>query len=135
MSNLLPQKPPVDRPEPEARIINLGEGDTDEVFSVLGSDIARTALAELYRSPATQSELAERVGTSIQNVGYHLDQLVGAGLVTIVDQWYSENGMEMDVFAPDSDPLILVAGDHDQKLAVDNSATCSRVDTVTSSDD
>ncbi|WP_276274004.1 ArsR/SmtB family transcription factor [Haloarcula litorea] len=119
MSHLLPQKSPVDRPDPGSRVVELGHDDAGEVFSVLGSSLARTVLAELHRSPATQSELAERTDASIQNVGYHLDRLDEAGLVTVVDQWYSRNGAEMDVFAPTDDPLIVVASGDGQDGTVE----------------
>jgi len=80
------------------------------VFSVLSSEVARSILGELYRSPTTQSDLADRLDTSIQNVNYHLDNLAEAGLVTVVDEWYSEKGTEMDVYAPAGEPLVLIAG-------------------------
>jgi DNA-binding transcriptional ArsR family regulator len=111
MSQLLPRKPPVERPDDGARVVGLDDGDSGAVFSVLSSAVARGILTELYRTPATQSELADRVDTSIQNVDYHLDKLVMADLVDVVDQWYSEKGIEMDVYAPTGDPLVLVAGD------------------------
>lgn len=118
MSQLLPQKPPVERPDDEARVVELDDDDSESVFSVLSSDVARSILTDLYRNPATQSELADHVDTSIQNVDYHLDKLVMAGLVDVVDQWYSEKGVEMDVYAPTGEPLVLVAGDGDAQDAV-----------------
>ena len=111
MSALLPQKPPVERSGSDSHVVSLGDDGSDAVFSVLSSTLARRVLAELYRSPATQSELADRVDTSIQNVSYHLDNLVDAGLVDIVDEWYSEKGRRMDVYAPEGSPLVLVVGD------------------------
>ena len=111
MSALLPQKPPVERSGSDSRVVSLGDDGSDAVFSVLSSTVARRVLAELYHSPATQSELAERVDTSIQNVSYHLDNLVDAGLVDVVDEWYSEKGRRMDVYAPEGSPLVLVVGD------------------------
>lgn len=111
MSALLPQKPPVERSGSDSRVVSLGDDGSDAVFSVLSSTVARRVLAELYRSPATQSELADRVDTSIQNVSYHLDNLVDAGLVDVVDEWYSEKGRRMDVYAPEGSPLVLVVGD------------------------
>lgn len=111
MSALLPQRSPVERSGHESRVVSLGDAGSDAVFSVLSSEVARTLLAELYRDPATQSELADRAGTSIQNVSYHLDNLVDAGLVAVVDQWYSEKGREMDVYAPEGSSLVLVVGD------------------------
>ena len=109
MSALLPHKPPVER-DTESQVVSLSDTDSDAVFTVLSSEAARSVLRELYRGPATQSELADRVDTSIQNVSYHLGNLTDAGLVDIVDQWYSEKGREMDVYAPSGSPLVLVVG-------------------------
>ncbi|MFC6976585.1 ArsR/SmtB family transcription factor [Halomicroarcula sp. GCM10025709] len=135
MSHLLPQKPHVDRPDPDSRVVTLDDEDADEIFATLGSDISRAVLAELHRNPATQSELAERVDTSIQNVGYHVEQLLGAGLVTVVDQWYSQKGVEMDVFAPAEVPLVLVAGGHERTVTVQNNTSSSKVDGLANGDD
>lgn len=110
MSALLPHRPAVER-DTESQVVSLSDTDSDAVFTVLSSDAARSVLQELYCAPATQSELADRVDTSIQNVSYHLGNLVDAGLVDIVDQWYSEKGREMDVYAPSGSPLVLVVGD------------------------
>jgi len=114
MSQLLPRKPPVDRPDDGPRVVGLDDRESGDVFSVLSSEVARSILTELYRDPATQSELADRVDTSLQNVRYHLDGLTDAGLVEVVDQWYSEKGAEMDVYAPNGGPLVLVAGGRKQ---------------------
>ncbi|GGJ03637.1 hypothetical protein GCM10008995_11780 [Halobellus salinus] len=111
MSALLPHTPPVERSGSGSQVVTLGDDGSDAVFSVLSSTVARQVLGELYRSPATQSELADRVDTSIQNVSYHLDNLVDAGLVDVVDEWYSEKGRRMDVYAPEGSPLVLVVGD------------------------
>jgi len=112
MSALLPHKPPVER-DTESQVVSLGDDESDAVFGVLSSEAARAVLRELYRGPATQSELADRIDTSIQNVSYHLGNLVDAGLVDVVDQWYSKKGREMDVYAPNGSPLVLVVGGGD----------------------
>ncbi len=112
MSGLIPREPPDRQPE-QPQVVGLGDGDSADVFSVLSSDTARSVLGQLYREPATQSELADEFGTSIQNVAYHIERLVAADLVTVVDSWYSEKGRDMDVYAPAGDPLVLVAGCRD----------------------
>jgi DNA-binding transcriptional ArsR family regulator len=114
MSGLLPRKQSAERPDADPQVVGLTDQRSTDVFAVLSSGVARSVLQQLYRGPATQSTLADRVGTSIQNVDYHLDNLREAGLVEIVDQWYSEKGKEMDVYAP-SGPLVLVAGSGDQR--------------------
>ncbi len=113
MSGLLPREPPVEQPE-QPQVVGLGDGDSADVFSVLSSETARSVLGQLYREPATQSELADELELSIQNVAYHIERLVAADLVTVVDSWYSEKGRDMDVYAPTGDPLVLVAGGRDE---------------------
>ncbi|MBB6646177.1 ArsR/SmtB family transcription factor [Halobellus ruber] len=110
MSALLPRRSPVEPTTDESQVVSLDDVGSEAVFSVLSSEVARTLLAELHNGPATQSELADSADTSIQNVSYHLDNLVDAGLVDVVDQWYSEKGREMDVYAPEGS-LVLVVGD------------------------
>lgn len=65
----------------------------------------------LYKGPAAASEVARRVGTSVQNAQYHLDNLVDAGFVETVGTRYSERGREMTVYAPTDNPLTMVLGD------------------------
>ena len=110
MNQLLPRKPDVEVSNEDSLVLGLADQETNSVFSVLSSELARSILDQLYDSPATQSELAACEDTSIQNVSYHLENLVEAGLVEVVDQWYSEKGREMDVYAPAGDSLVLIAG-------------------------
>ena len=77
------------------------------VFDALTSETARDLLAILHDSPAPPSELASALGTSIQNVSYHLGRLEAAGLVEVVGSRYSEKGAEMDVYAPTGSPLLV----------------------------
>jgi DNA-binding transcriptional ArsR family regulator len=94
-------------PEVDAdpRVLDLDAGA--EVFGALTSGTARALLANLYDSPAPPSELASGLGTSVQNLGYHLDRLESAGLVEAVGSRYSEKGAEMDVYAPAGAPLVI----------------------------
>ena len=86
MSGLLPRKPPVQAPESDPRVLDIMAGETAAVVTALPSDTARAILAELDEEPATQSELADRTEISIQNIGCHLDRLVDADLVAVVEQ-------------------------------------------------
>lgn len=113
MTQLLPHRSEVDVGDRSSRIVRLDEAPADAVFSILSTRTARAMLVELYREPTTLSALADRTDISVQNATYHLDRLQESGLVEAVDTWYSSRGREMDVYAPTSDPLLLVAGDVD----------------------
>lgn len=89
----------------------VGLQDESDVFAVLAVDCAREILIALYEEPAAASEVARRVGTSVQNAQYHLENLVDAGIVETVGTRYSERGREMTVYAPTDNPLTMVLGD------------------------
>ncbi|QGN07506.1 ArsR family transcriptional regulator [Halorhabdus sp. CBA1104] len=111
MSRLLPGRPDPTTEDREPTMLALDDDRADEVFDALGSETARTILQSLHGDPRPASELTDEVGTTLQNVQYHLTKLQAADLVTVVDTWYGENGAEMDVYAPTDEALVLFAGE------------------------
>ena len=85
--------------------------EADGLITALSSGMGREILTVLHEDAMPPSDVAEAVGTSIQNVTYHLDRLQEAGLVRVIDTWYSSRGREMDVYALVSDPIMLCIGD------------------------
>ncbi|WP_435159030.1 ArsR/SmtB family transcription factor [Haladaptatus sp. DFWS20] len=98
-----------------ARIHELTDDEATEVFESLSSETARTLLSHLHENPQTASDLAECVGTSVQNVQYHLRKFQEAGLVEVVDNWFSSRGTEMKVYCPTHQSLVLYTGDEPEK--------------------
>jgi DNA-binding transcriptional ArsR family regulator len=114
MERLLPSR--VDpRPRDDPKVYGLEEEGTQDALSALSAETARKILTELYDQPAAPAELQEEVGTSLQNVHYHLENLESADLIRQVGTRYSEKGNEMAVFAPASDAVVFMAGDHDSR--------------------
>ncbi|MFB6080154.1 MAG: ArsR/SmtB family transcription factor [Haloferacaceae archaeon] len=108
-ASLLPKRQPVDEPDRETLVVSIGDPEASDLCSALASGTARTIVASLADDPTTASGVADRAGTSIQNARYHLDRLRDAGLVRVVDTWYSKKGNEMDVYAPTHDRIVLAA--------------------------
>lgn len=104
--------------ETDPNVVPIDDEAADEVFSTLSSTTARSILAELYEQPQTASDIADEVDTSIQNVDYHLNQLSDAGLIEVVEIWYSDQGKEMKVYAPTSRALVLFASDELQQSSI-----------------
>ncbi|PSQ39261.1 ArsR family transcriptional regulator, partial [Halobacteriales archaeon SW_12_71_31] len=117
MSSLLPIRSEPSTGDDEPRVVDLDGEEADEVFSALSSSTAREIVAVLHDEPRTQSGIAEELDTTVQNVRYHLDKLENAGLVEVVDTWYSSRGNEMSVFAP-ADGALIVAGNDRQRSRV-----------------
>jgi len=108
MSRLLPFQSDADVPEDRApRVVDLEGEDAEKVFGALSSETAREIFTALHEEPMTASDVADAVDSSIQNVRYHLENLGDAGLVEVVDTWYSSRGNEMKVYAPQDGPLIV----------------------------
>ncbi len=98
-------------------MVTLEDTDAENVFEVLASETSREVLVTLYDEPGTASDLADRVDTSQQNIHYHLTRLQEAGLINEIDTWYSSRGVEMTVYGPTNEPLVLFAGDHECEVA------------------
>ena len=109
-------------PNERARVLELADGDTDEVLDALSSKTGRRAYRALFEEPATTSELADRLDTSVQNAHHHLSNLREAELVESIDTVYSRKGNEMTVYGPASDPIVFV-GDDERFPAVERSLT------------
>ena len=115
MADLLPSSPDSSAGDGgEPKVVGVDSDDADDLLAALQSETARDLLAALYDDPATPSELAEEVDTSIQNVRYHLERLTDAELVEVADTVYSEKGREMKVYAPAAKPLVVFAGGDDE---------------------
>ena len=110
MAKLLPFKPELPSRDQQPRLVDLDDETADDVFAALSSATARNIVSELYTEPATASDVADAVDTSLQNARYHLDKLQAAGVIEPVDTWYSSRGTEMTVYAPTNEPLVVAAG-------------------------
>lgn len=67
-------------------------------------------LSIIYEHPSMPTDVREEIGTSLQNVDYHLEKLEDAGLIELARTAYSENGAEMTVYAPAAEAVVLFAG-------------------------
>jgi len=122
--SLLPSKPDTTAAkDAEPRVVGVESDDADDLLSALSSETARHLLGELHDDPAPPGELADRVGTSLQNAQYHLENLQEAGAVEVVDTAYSQKGREMDVYAPADQPLVIFAGDEEKSTSIRTALT------------
>ncbi|WP_254823668.1 ArsR/SmtB family transcription factor [Haloglomus halophilum] len=104
--------------EGDLQTLWLDSEEAGDLLSSLASDTARSVLTALHDEPATASEVADRVDTSLQNARHHLNSLQDADLVEVAETRYSSKGREMNVYAPARDPTVVFVGsrEHDGGL-------------------
>lgn len=100
-------------PDEDTRVLEMTDVESDQVLDALSSESARATLRALFEDPATTTELADSLDSSVQNVHYHISNLQDAELVEPIDTVYSPKGNEMTVYGPANDPLVFV-GDGDR---------------------
>ncbi|MWV40789.1 helix-turn-helix domain-containing protein [Natrialba sp. INN-245] len=109
MARLFPFRSETTARDGTPRVVDLEGEDADAVFSALSSTTARQIYARLDEEPGTPSDVADAIDSSIQNVRYHLENLEDAGLIEVVDTWYSSRGNEMSVYGTTDGPLIVTS--------------------------
>ncbi|PCR91168.1 ArsR/SmtB family transcription factor [Natrinema ejinorense] len=109
MARLFPFRSETATEEGQPRVVDLEGEDADAVFGALSSTTAREIYSHLDDEPGAPSDVADAIDSSIQNVRYHLEKLEDAGLVEVVDTWYSSRGNEMSVYATTDGPLIVTS--------------------------
>jgi DNA-binding transcriptional ArsR family regulator len=108
--SLLPSRVDVSPSPDEPAVLEVDGEEAADAFDALGSETARAVLASTYEEPKTPPEIRETVGTSLQNVHYHLDRLEEADLLEPAGTGYSAKGNEMTVYAPAREAVVLFAG-------------------------
>jgi DNA-binding transcriptional ArsR family regulator len=106
-AGMFPHRPTVDEPDRDTRVVALDTEEAATICASLASETANRILSQLFAEPATASDLADRVDTSLQNAHYHLERLQEADIVRVVDTWYSSRGVEMNVYAPTHDEFVI----------------------------
>lgn len=107
-----------DAQKEEPHVLSIDDEAADDVFSTLSSETSRAVLSTLYDEPQTASEVAKAVNTSLQNVNYHLNNLIDCDLIEVVETWYSDQGKEMKVYAPTNKALVVFASDDLQRTSL-----------------
>lgn len=107
MASALPLQTPINHTPRERTDVVINDCERAEVLRALTSETAREIAGTLGEEPATVSNIADAVDTSLQNVQYHLARLSEVDLVEAVDTWYSEKGKEMTVYALTTEELVI----------------------------
>ncbi|WP_241211145.1 ArsR/SmtB family transcription factor [Halorubrum lacusprofundi] len=118
MPGVFPYRPSTRVDDQNPKLVEINDDSAEKIFKSLSSESARSMFDLLYEEPQTASDIAKSLDMSVQNAKYHLDKLEEAGLIEIIDIWYSDRGREMNVYAPTSSSIILFAGNSNEKRSL-----------------
>lgn len=114
MTTAFPHQPPVNHtPRKQADLV-VCDSNRPNTVQALASETAQAILSTLSDEPATATDVADAVDTSLQNAQYHIERLVRADIVEPVETWYSAKGKEMPVYALTAEELVIQFGPTDQ---------------------
>ncbi|OSO97060.1 transcriptional regulator [Halorubrum ezzemoulense DSM 17463] len=111
MPTAFPYGAPVEHTPRERTSVVVDDEQPTDVLQTVSSDTAQRILATLDGDPATASDIADAIDTSVQNAKYHLDHLREADLIETVGTWYSRKGTEMTVYALSVEEVVIQFGD------------------------
>lgn len=94
----------------ESRVLGVDDAVADRAFEALAASTARNILSQFYEQPASPSECRDMLGTSIQTIQYHREQVGEAGLIEPAGVRASAQGTDMTKYAPAKEAVVLVAG-------------------------
>jgi DNA-binding transcriptional ArsR family regulator len=87
MARQLPNRPdPTVERTDDASVLYVDDDGTERIVTALSSDSGLATFRLLNRTPMTASEVADELGVTVQNAGYHLDNLAAADLVEVIDR-------------------------------------------------
>ena len=92
------------------KILTTFDDETGDVLDAISSETALEIITMLSDGSMVPKTVAERLGTSIQNVRYHLNKMEDAGLVEKDGFRYSERGREMSFYRVSESPTVIVFG-------------------------
>lgn len=121
MSKIFPIQSERDLDLDSPEVVELGSKESEVYLDALSSRTTRDVFVEVYDNPSTISSLSEHMDDSIQNIKYHVEKLQESNLIEVVGTDHSENGNEMDVYAPTSEAIVFLIGSEERKSSIRDS--------------
>ena len=91
-------------------VIEQGSPEAQKIAKAMSSPASASLYNKLADAPATASSLAESTGLPLTTVKYHLENLLDAGVIEVVNQRWSEKGRVMKIYGVFAPPQSKTAG-------------------------
>lgn len=88
-------------------VLEQGSVPAQKIAKAMASPTAGDLFNTLSDGPLTATALAERTGFPLTTVKYHLNNLLDADLIEVVDSRWSEKGREMKIYGVKDQVVVL----------------------------
>ncbi|HRR88695.1 MAG TPA: helix-turn-helix domain-containing protein, partial [Methanoculleus sp.] len=91
----------------EVVVLQPGDERAQKIARAMASQTANAIIQEFRSGPMTSSEVARKMKIPITTAAYHIDNLLEAGLLEVVNTRWSEKGREVKVYGLTDQVLII----------------------------
>jgi len=88
-------------------VIQPGDERTQKIARAMASQTANAVIQAFGSGPLTSSEVARRMAIPITTASYHIENLLDAGLLEVMETRWSEKGREVKVYGLANQVLII----------------------------
>ncbi|NLM81658.1 MAG: helix-turn-helix transcriptional regulator [Candidatus Methanoculleus thermohydrogenotrophicum] len=96
-------------------ILQPGDERAQKIARAMASQTANAVIQAFGDGPMTSSEVARQMGIPITTAAYHIENLLDAGLLEIMETRWSEKGREVKVYGLTDQVLIIAPPESDLK--------------------
>lgn len=107
----------------EVVVIQPGDERAQKIARAMASQTANAVIQAFGSGPLTSSEVARRMGIPITTASYHIDNLLDAGLLEVMETRWSEKGREVKVYGLANQVLIIASPESDLRSVLQKYAT------------
>ncbi len=94
-------------PEDNVVVLEQGSIEAQKIAKAMSSPTSSDLFNTLSATPMSATALAERTGFPLTTVKYHLENLLSAGLIEVVNTRWSAKGREMKIYAVKDQVVVL----------------------------
>ena len=107
----------------EVVVLQPGDERAQKIARAMASQTANAIIQEFRSGPMTSSEVARKMKIPITTAAYHIDNLLEAGLLEVVNTRWSEKGREVKVYGLANQVLIIAPPESDLRSVLRKYAT------------
>ncbi|MDK2990250.1 MAG: hypothetical protein PWR16_1779 [Methanoculleus sp.] len=104
-------------------VIQPGDERAQKIARAMASQTANAIIQAFGGGPLTSSEVARQMKIPITTASYHIENLLGAGLLEVMETRWSEKGREVKVYGLANQVLIIASPASDLRSVLQKYAT------------